>query len=504
MSSATVSAQKEVLPDDVPNLVPGAEKLGFGYNIFGTYSFDNAIRPLFDLGAPSPWSSPSGATFNLPANVTTPGGSKSSASAYAFSSMSEFSSYFQRSASVSGSIGAFSASFSTSYSTEQQNSNAYSWALVESDVQAWEVGIEYSPQILLGNVVTDPDWLKLPTQFNPSDRDNVLAFFRFFQKFGTHFISSVTAGGTLYYYFAVSTSSSYSSQQISMSASAEYHGLISSTSVEASQNWGQTASNWTQNRQSHAVTVPATAGIVDWVNPLYGTYDQGGNFAAWKNAVATNPSRTKFTLTPIWMLFSGDQWSALQLAYAAYASNRVTIDAWTGYMYDTILVNGTPYLPPGGFPSGPQPKGWHLVVLDSETLTPHLNRFYPAGEIEQPNWPDPMYDQMSADMGPYVGNKDYMLVAATSGINDGASPNDQFYGILKSFGGGAAIDRWYGNNEHGCAGGNDAYALVGLGGSSTGVDAFTAYSDPSQQPGVRINALLLPIGGSFSPTPYSP
>jgi len=502
MSSAALSTRTEFLPEDVPNLVPGAEKLGFGYNIFGAYSFDNAMRPLFDLGAPSPWTSPNGTTFNLPANVSTPGGSRSSASAYAFSSMSEFNSYFQRSASVSGSIGAFSASFSTSYSSEQQDSNAYSWALVESDVQAWQLGLNYSSQSLLSNIQSDPDFANLPMQFNPNDRNNVLAFFRFFQKFGTHFISSVMAGGTLYYYFAISTSSSYSSQQVSMSASAEYQGLISSSSAEASLHWGQTAQNWTQNRQSHAVTVPATTGIVNWVNPLQGTYDSSGNFASWVNAVSTNPSRTKFALTPIWQIFSGDQWSALQLAYAAYASNRVTIDAWHDYMYDTMLVNGQPYVPAGGFPQG-QPNGWHLVVLDSATLAPQLNKFYVCDK-SYPNWPDPMYDQMSADMNPYVGNNNYMLIAATSGIDDGANPNEEFYGILKSFGGGAAIDRWYGNNNHGCSGGNDAYALVGLGGSSTGVDAFASYGDPGTQHDVQVNALLLPIGNSYTPTSYQP
>ena len=37
----------------LPNLVPGAEMLGYGFNIFGTYSFDSAIRPLLKLGTPA-------------------------------------------------------------------------------------------------------------------------------------------------------------------------------------------------------------------------------------------------------------------------------------------------------------------------------------------------------------------------------------------------------------------------------------------------------------------
>src|SRR5258708_7032390 len=122
----------------IPDLVPGAEMLGYGFNIFGDYSFEAALRPLLTLGATLPWNAPSSKVYSLPANVNTPGGSSSSADSRAFSSSKEFTNYFQTSASVSGSLGAFGGSFGASYSTAEQNNEDYSWALVEADVYSWD------------------------------------------------------------------------------------------------------------------------------------------------------------------------------------------------------------------------------------------------------------------------------------------------------------------------------------------------------------------------------
>ncbi len=488
------------------NLVPGAEIVGYGYNIFGDYSFDSAIRPLFKLGAPSPWVAPSGKTYDLPTNVPAPGGSGSSASASFFATASDFVSYFQGSASVSGSVCAFSASFSSSYSTSQQVSSSNSWALVNADLVSWHVGINYSPEILLDEVKNDPDWKALPQTFDPNDRANTLAFYRFFQKFGTHFISNVVVGGSLYYYFAVSRDANYSAEQIETSASAEYHGLICSAQAEAQANWGHCAQGWTSNRQSHAVTVPATAGVIDWVNPPDGAYDQNGGFASWKTEVTNNPSRCKFSLTPIWMLFSGTQWLALQEAYAAYGSNRISIEAYRNGIA-TILVNSDAMIPAGGYPvTGTQ--GWQLVVLDRKNLEVKLNKFYTM-DYTQPNWPDPTCNLMAADLRPFSGGKDHLLIAATSNIDDACSPNTTLDAVFKSFGSGIGLDVWMSRPNHGCGCGDSTavYALVGAGSYVPGCEGFGDYdSGPPAMPAtiLNINALLLPTGGNFTPTPYTP
>jgi MAC/Perforin domain len=474
----------------------------YGFNIFGAYSFDSAIQPLLQLGTPASWKAPSGTTYNVPANVTTPGGSSSSASAALFATSSAFSEYFQNSASVSGSIGAFSASFGEIYNTSEQNSSDYCWALMEADFTAWRIGIDYGAQILLGSVTSDPDWSDLPSNFDAGDPNNVLAFYRFFQKYGTHFINRVTAGGTLYYYFAVSQAASYTSTQIGLSATAEYQGLICSGQAQANAYWGQCAANWTSNRQSHAVTVPATTGVINWVNPPAGTYDQSGNFAEWKTAVVNNPSRCNFSLPPIWELFSGSQSDAIKAAYAAYASNRVQVQASIGGTA-SILLNSKPIFPDGGYPPTPT-IGWQLLVANRKSLEVILNKYYKM-DVFAPNWPDSIYQGMIADLQPYVGNADYMLVAATSVMDWAANPNTTFYVMLKSFGAGTGLDSWNTfDHGYGYSPGTAVYALIGAGASTSGVEAFGEVSIAGSPTAVTINALLLPTGGSFVPTPYQP
>jgi hypothetical protein len=488
----------------VNNLVPGAEMLGYGFNIFGSYSFESAIKPLMNLGAPSDWTAPSGKVYSLPANVPTPGGSGSSASAQSFASSSQFTSYFQGSASVSGSIGAFSATFSGSYSQAQQDASTYNWALVEADFLAWHVGLNYDISLVLDPVKNDPDWQALPSQFDPSSETNVLAFYRFFQKFGTHFISNVAVGGALYYYYAVQTSAHYSASDTQLSASAEYNGLISKTSAEASAHWQQCSTNWTSHRQSHAMTVPATTGVINWVNPPNGSFDQSGNFAQWSTEVVQNPSRCKFQLTPIWQLFSGDRWTALQQAFAAYASNRVLVQA-SPSSNGLIMVNGKPIVPPGGWPANPLAGSWQLAVFDRKSLSVQLNKLY-TFNWNSPNWPDDVQNVMVSDLQPYVGSDRYMLATATSFLDEGNNPNSQLYATLKSFGAGAGLDAWMGR-PHACSGPRSAYGLIGDGGSVNGIEGFTDPGEldaPWTAPSLALNALLLPTGGNFTPVPYQP
>jgi hypothetical protein len=486
----------------IPNLVPGAEVLGYGFNIFGQYSFDSALRPLFDLGATTtPYTYPeSGTVYNVPANVSPPGGSSATAAAYAFSSASEFVSQFQADASVSGSVGAFSGSFASSYSKQQQNSADYSWALVEGKYYAWHLQMLYSAQILLSNITSDPDWANLPSTFNAN---NAQAFYTFFEKFGTHFISGVACGGTLYYYFSVSKQWSMSANQISASASAEYQGLISSTEAQASVYWSQCTNNWAAARQSYAITVPATTGVIDWVNPPVDSYDQSQQFANWKTSVTNNPSRANFSLTPIYNVFSGAQATALKEAYAAYGSNRIHIESYRDRSC-TILVNGTPIQPPGGYPAGVN-VGWHMIVLDATNNNTIFNRYYSV-DYNQPNWPDPTYDQMASDLAPYLGSAKYTLVLASCYMDEGANPNNNLYGVLKSFGAGAGLDQWM-TREHRCSGGEEvAYALAGAGTSVAGCEAFldTQVAPYSRAEGVTVDAFLQPGSGTFVPVPYQP
>jgi hypothetical protein len=485
----------------IENLAPGAEMLGYGFNIFasGSGSFEGAIFPLFDLGPLSDWTAPSGKVYALPAQVSSPGGSSSSSSASAFATRSEFVDHFSSAASVSGNVCGFSACFSENYSKSEQDASAYSWALVEADFIAWQLSLSYNTAKILEQVRADPDWQTLPTKFDPQSEDNILAFYRFFDKFGTHFISSTSAGGSLNYFIAVSTASKYSSSDIELSASFEYKGLIASNEADASAQWQNCAANWSSNRQSSCVTVPAVGGIVNWVSPAQGSYDENGTFAEWSTQVVQNPSRCKFKLTPIWALFYGDQWASLQEAFAAYGNNQVLVRAAPN-SNGVILVNGTPIVPPGGYLDQ---GSWQVVLLDRKTLREKLNKLYRFDY--PPASSDATFDEMVKDLKPYTGSNRYMLVTVTSFLNEGCNPNTAFYAALKSFGAGAGLDAWL-QRPHACGGPNAAYALIGDGGSSDGIEGFTDPQLPSpwNAPDLTLNALLLPLGGSFSPTPYQP
>jgi hypothetical protein len=500
----------------VTNLVPGAELLGYGFNVFGSYDFASATRPLVMLGAFADWNAPNGQVYKLPSEVAA-GGGVSSASSYAFEAAQDFAAHFQSSAGVSGSYGAFSSSFSTSYQSDQRSQQSYCWAMVESKVISWVLNLAFSPNTVRPDVLSDPDFTNLPSTY---DSTNAHLFFAFFNKFGTHFLSSIDVGGTLYYYFAVSRSASYSSNDIRVSASAEYNALIAKVKVEADAQWSRTSSNWTQNRQSHAVTVPAVSSLVSWVDPAAGTYDQNGDFASWQTQVTNFPVRSAFRLTPISALFSGSQATALQQAYLVYACTRVLVQT-TPPSDPTIIVGGKTIVPPGGYPqppalpsSGPTfyDGGWQLVVLDRKSLAVKLNNFYPLNNNGLTStWPDVTYDKMTADMQPFMEAGSYVLLASTARMDGGGNPNNAFYGVLRSFGAGAQLDNWMGIS-HGCSGSFVAYALLGVSGMPNARESFV-WTDGSGMPGgptpptnqvISLGAFMQPQGdGSFLPVfPY--
>ena len=485
----------------VTNLVPGAELLGYGFNIFGSYDFVSATRPLLALGTPKDWTAPNGTVYDLPANVSAGGGS-ASASAYSFNSAQEFTAHFQGSAGVSGSYGAFSASFSTSYQSDQRNTQSYSWALVESKITSWVLNLAYGPGTVRPDVHSDPDFSNLPSQF---DSTTAHLFFALFNKFGTHFISSIDVGGMLYYYLAISRQSSHSANDIRVSATAEYNALVTKVKVEADAQWSRTSANWTENRQSHAVTVPGVSNLVSWVSPGVGTYDSKGEFATWQTQVTNFPVRSAFRLTPISQLFSGPQAVAVQQAYIVYAGTRLFVQA--NITSDcNIIIGGKTIVPAGGYPvpvqSGDYVGGWQLVVLDRKTLAIRLNSFYALQFAGPLSWPDATCNQMVADLQPYMDAGKYVLIAATARIDAAANPNGALYGVLKSFGAGGQLDNWM-TLEHGCSYGigSSAYALIGVSGLPGAREGYvsSAISAPPTN-SVTLDAFMQPQGdGSFLP-----
>ena len=167
--------------------------LGYGFNIFAAYSFNSAILPLFDLGKPFGLDGAFGQGLSLPQYVSRPGGSSSGASSQSFAAGSEFTSYFQGSASVAGSIGAFSG---TSRAPIRKAD-----AIPRPTAGPWwnpTHRLTGRPRLrhlgVFDEVKNDPDWKTLPA--TSIRRTATCSPSGFFQKFGTHFIE-VSTGGAL-------------------------------------------------------------------------------------------------------------------------------------------------------------------------------------------------------------------------------------------------------------------------------------------------------------------
>ena len=484
------------------NPIPGAESLGYGFNIFGRYDINARITSLFDLEVDDSrkWEyKPTSTTFLVPKNVSTPANPSYAGSSYAFDNAREFTQHFQAKAKVSGSVGAFKGQFSASYSSDERDVSKFSYGLYEYESTAWSINLrDYSESKFLEKVTSSQTFKDLPDKFSSEDAQK---FFAFFQKFGTHFIETVYVGGNLYYYISIASSYQYSRSEITSKASAEWNGLIAKSSAKAEQEWNTAGQEWAERRRSHISAVGADAGVLNWVSPAFGTNDPEA-FSNWTTAVQQNPATVGFSLEPIWKAFSGDKANALMKAFAKYADSRITVES--SYKQCSIYVNGTP-LRPHRRPPSPTDSGIQLAILNRETLEPAFNEYF----VPDKRYSVAFFDEAFQAVRQYEGDEDYIVVLATYGLIEYQNPTQEFYEFLQSSGGGGELTEWDNLGPSGTVG-RINYVLIGVAGAGTdtGIERLAQYySDWGPEPHevvTHADAFLMPLPGEDDTIVYSP
>jgi hypothetical protein len=225
------------------NSVPGTETLGWGFNIFGPYSTKSKTSLLFDIkDGKRRWTELSTKiTYSLPDNVSQPATDNQSPTTTSFTVFDgrsdvqqHFSSKAKLDANLVADFGAFSGSFSAAFSSEARSANQYKYAIAETDASFWEVGLETESLDKLTESVR-ADIGQLPAAYSISQRG---LFFAFFDKYGTHYISSVTVGGRLYYNVAVRKSYTSISDDGKIEAELNYEYLgVFGAKASASAQW---------------------------------------------------------------------------------------------------------------------------------------------------------------------------------------------------------------------------------------------------------------------------
>lgn len=457
MSEAAAVALAE--PEGNPT-IPGAAVLGKGFDIFGRYSSSSTKRAIFDFtGAGRPWKNPvNSLSYKVPANIDDPMPiGRFDGRAYHISSKSQMSQIFAAEAGLSGSYGAFSGELSASFESESKELTEYELGIY----RLWNRS--YSLEVLNPNlknvsaqVQSDPDFANLPSEYKDDSRTRTL-FFRFFEKYGTHFVSKVVMGSSLQYSCSIHKSQIESSQKFSASLNLEVQAVLFSAKADASVKWQSLGSKWSSSRNAHISGVGPES-ILTSVMPKEGDslHDE---VDYWVKQASQSPFPIQFELTPISTLFSGDKAAAVQTAMQAYADNRLTVTTTQGddsSMGAFINLNGKPLA------SRPntRDRALQVLILDDITLKPRFEKTYPFTSFNPADC-QAVYDRAYNEIKGFVGGPGIFAFAVSGVFRTTQYPSTAMYNLWRSIGARGALDLWWDTRTASASPAFVSYALVG-------------------------------------------
>jgi hypothetical protein len=182
------------------NIILGADILGFGFNILGEYNTSSITSQLFthkNTNASQYTYSPTSITYQVPDNISVNTTTQTTGGTQVFNTRQQFQNNFAAKAGLSGSYGGFSGEFNLAYSQTFNTDSSYYYGLSEANFTGWELLLtSQSAEWMSDDFTEDPIVENLSPTFTPENREQ---FFEMFRKFGTHFISQVTLGGSLSY-----------------------------------------------------------------------------------------------------------------------------------------------------------------------------------------------------------------------------------------------------------------------------------------------------------------
>ncbi len=275
-------------------IIPGATSLGRGFDIFGRISNQDALlNPLIDMRSTDRQETIDGVEFEIPVYANVDRTANSDGTARFFSSRRKFESHFAAEASIEASYGLFSAEFSAAYSSDRKIEESHTFALYDVKDTRYTLSLSDASFNQIKEDIR-PGIEALPTTFT---KENSEVFWKFFQRYGTHFTSQVELGGRLFYYASISKS--YTSDEATVNArmKAEYTGVFGGK-VEASAAWRQLDERWMQNRE---VRLKVAGGDSNVLGALVPTKDvnKGELFTAWLQSIKHTPAVMRYKLRPI-------------------------------------------------------------------------------------------------------------------------------------------------------------------------------------------------------------
>ncbi len=437
------------------NVIPGASAVGMGFNALQTYSIGSLTTNIFvqTFNNSTTYTDPnSGIIYSVPDNINFYNTSKGIGSAQVFQDISSFQESLSEEAQIAVTYGAFSGQASEAYNSISNEQNSSYYGLYSESWNSWNIGLGSTGSAGINSNITGSQlYVNMPSSFDPTNQENVQAFFQFFDTYGTHYVDQVAVGGRLDYYLTIDQSYSSDMQTLQANVELEYNAVFVDASAQASVDWGTLSQNWASSRQSQLSVTGGDDQILVVTSPDYGT-NCSDVFTQWLNGVNKNPAITTFILGNISDLWQGDTAVAVDQAVAFYLNQVVMstaiincvgqeVNSMSIYVAGNTIVPNPPVtaVQDTNVPNAEDTNdsnnylndsfinaGWQIAVFDSTLQTQKFcNSYYLGAFADGPT----MYKQIMTDLGAITFDaNDYLITSST--IPSGEFPTAAFPGIL--------------------------------------------------------------------------
>jgi hypothetical protein len=365
--------------------IPGADTLGFGFDILKPYDKSSTTSQLFNFGElDKSQLTIGGIAHGVPENIAVHPDKEKKGDSQVFSTRQQVQDHFSTKAGITGSGFGFKGHFDMSYSKTSNSDKSYYYALVEASDRSYTLKLAKTGKSWFDKDFAD-EMNDLPEVFSKDTQDE---FFSFFIKYGTHYVTQVELGGHLYYYVAIDKSFSSDETVVKANMNAEYKGVFGKVKAEAESTWKQLGKNWANSRIVSLQAQGGDTSIFDSLEPGFGEW-KGDSFTNWTQSLGSQPGVSGFTLALITQLFSGKRANAARAALVEYLKGGLIVsadrDATPGKRqeftaYPTIIGPNGLVSPPTAPPMPERPNidvaGIQVVLFEPNEFKEILNRVH--------------------------------------------------------------------------------------------------------------------------------
>lgn len=419
--------------------INGTGSMGCGINLMGDLSRSSLKAQLFEMTPGSETVQINGETYEVPKSLSYELDGSAQANSFQANTYREYKSAFDAKTKISGKYLQFSGSVEASFKEEKETLNSSSFGLLQVSINRYWLKIKNQGEMNLSSaLLNDPDYQNVPRSFS---KENAYLFYRFFNKFGTGYVSEVVMGGSLDYNIRVKSDYSFDSQAVSTKVTAEYNGVFK-VGGEASADWKVASKQWFSETSRKVHATGGNTAIVAAVSPEWGI-SENDSYESWLKSVENSPVVLMVGHTSIAEIFSGDQRKAVQTALAAF--QKETLECLISMDKAQLRIGDQHVYPIDSIVKEGKEGFWMMAAIDRTTLRLVEHSEWPcylAGAKNNTN----LYNKMYREWYKHTVDDSKFVLFIAANMNIANCPTayyaPDFYPMLVNCGGGPGLAAW--------------------------------------------------------------